>query len=77
MKPLAMEQDAALPITVIDSSLKKVRDAAAYIGLVSHRYGQVPDSAERNPLRHPRFERLEGFGRRSSPLPDTTLDKID
>ena len=50
MHAVAMEQDAALPGgTVIDSSLKKVRDAAAYIGLISHRYGQVPDSMESNP----------------------------
>jgi hypothetical protein len=45
-----MEQDAALPgDTVIESSLRKVRDAAAYIGVISHGYGQVPDSRERNP----------------------------
>jgi Domain of unknown function (DUF4062) len=49
MHAVAMEQDAALPVTVIDSSLRKVRAAAAYIGLVSHSYGTVPDSAERNP----------------------------
>lgn len=49
---LAMEQDAARPDgTVIDSSLKKVRDAAAYIGVISHTYGQIPDSAESNPER--------------------------
>jgi len=49
MHAVAMEQDAALPITVIDSSLGKVRAAAAYIGLISHRYGNVPNSAELNP----------------------------
>ncbi len=50
MHAVAMEQDAALPdVTVIDSSLRKVRDAAAYIGLISHRYGQVPDSMDSNP----------------------------
>ena len=49
---VAMEQDAALPGgTVVDSSLRKVRDAAAYIGVISFRYGQVPDSAEGNPER--------------------------
>src|SRR5579863_8680429 len=47
---VAMEQDAAKPAgTVIDHSLQKVRQAAAYIGVIGHRYGQVPDSAERNP----------------------------
>lgn len=49
---VAMEQDAALPGgTVIDSSLRKVRDAAAYIGVIGFRYGQIPDSAEANPER--------------------------
>jgi Domain of unknown function (DUF4062) len=47
---VAMEHDAALPDgTVIDSSLRKVRDATAYIGVISHKYGQIPDSAEMNP----------------------------
>ncbi len=34
---------------VISSSLNMVRKGSAYIGLISHRYGQVPKSAERNP----------------------------
>ena len=47
--PEAMEHDAARPDgTVVDSSLQKVRDAAAYIGVISHKYGQVPDSADSN-----------------------------
>lgn len=47
---VAMEHDAALPDgTVIDSSLRKVRDAAAYIGIIGHAYGNIPDSAESNP----------------------------
>jgi len=46
---VAMEQDAALPDgTVVDASLRKVRDASAYVGIISHRYGQIPES-ERNP----------------------------
>jgi hypothetical protein len=50
LHPVAMEQDAALPAgTVIDSSLQKVRDAAAYIGVIGHSYGRIPDSAGRNP----------------------------
>lgn len=41
--PVAMEQDSALPAgTVVDSSLHKVRDAAAYIGIIGHSYGQIP-----------------------------------
>src|SRR5689334_11745194 len=52
LHPVAMEQDAALPAgTVIDSSLQKVHDAAAYIGVISHSYGSIPDSMEHNPER--------------------------
>jgi len=52
LHPVAMEQDAALPAgTVIDSSLRKVRDAAAYIGVIGHSYGSIPDSQEHNPER--------------------------
>ena len=50
LHPVAMEQDAALPAgTVIDSSLAKVRDAAAYVGVISRRYGQVPEDDDLNP----------------------------
>ncbi|MDX8030081.1 DUF4062 domain-containing protein [Lentzea sp. BCCO 10_0856] len=43
MFPVAMESDSALPAgTVLDSSLRKVREAAGYVGIVSHRYGQIP-----------------------------------
>lgn len=49
MHAVAMERDAALPNgTVLDASLQKVRDAAAYVGVVSRRYGQVVE-AEGNP----------------------------
>jgi hypothetical protein len=48
--PIAMEHDSALPAgTVIDSSLQKVRDGAAYVGIIGARYGNIPDSAEDNP----------------------------
>ena len=50
--PIAMEQDSALPAgTVIDSSLQKVRDGSAYVGIIGVRYGNIPDSAEHNPER--------------------------
>jgi tetratricopeptide (TPR) repeat protein len=50
MYPVAMEHDAALPDhTVIESSWQKVHEASAYIGIISHKYGQIPDSAEHNP----------------------------
>ena len=50
LHPIAMEYDSALPAgTVIDSSLQKVRDAAAYVGIIGARYGNIPDSAEHNP----------------------------
>jgi len=52
LHPIAMEHDSALPAgTVIDSSLQMVRDAAAYVGLIGTRYGNIPDSAEHNPER--------------------------
>ena len=45
-----MEHDSALPAgTVIDSSLQKVRDGSAYVGILGARYGNIPDSAEYNP----------------------------
>jgi len=52
LHPIAMEQDSALPTgTVIDASLQKVRDGAAYIGIIGAQYGTIPDSAEHNPER--------------------------
>ena len=40
-----MEQDSALPEgTVVDASRRKVRDAAGYIAVIGHSYGQVPDT---------------------------------
>jgi hypothetical protein len=50
LHPIAMEQDSALPGgTVIDSSLRKVSDGAAYVGIIGARYGTIPDSLEHNP----------------------------
>jgi Domain of unknown function (DUF4062) len=50
LHPIAMEHDSARPTgTVIDSSLQKVRDSAAYVGIIGARYGNIPDSAEHNP----------------------------
>ncbi|MBV8629673.1 MAG: DUF4062 domain-containing protein [Silvibacterium sp.] len=47
---VAMENDSAKPdVDVIDSSLQMVRDASAYVGLISHKYGQTPVSPDRNP----------------------------
>ena len=46
---VAMENDAAKPVDVIDSSLQMVRDCSAYIAVISHKYGQTPKSTERNP----------------------------
>ena len=51
MHPVSMEQDTALPAgTVVDASLTKVRDASAYVGIISHCYGHVP-ATELNPDR--------------------------
>ena len=47
---MAMENDAALPDhDLISASLAKVEEADAYVGLISYRYGQAPEVADRNP----------------------------
>ena len=47
---VAMENDSAKPdVDVIDSSLRMVRDASAYIGVISRKYGQTPECPIRNP----------------------------
>jgi hypothetical protein len=46
---VAMENDSAKPVDIIDSSLRMVRDTSAYIGVIGRRYGQSPPSEERNP----------------------------
>lgn len=50
MHPVAQEQDGALPdTTVVESSIKKVRESSAFLVIVGRRYGQVPESADVNP----------------------------
>lgn len=50
LKPVVMEHDAAKPdVDVVESSLGMVKKAAAYIGVISHKYGQTPDCPNRNP----------------------------
>ncbi len=44
-----MENDSAKLVDVIESSLNMVRDSAAYIGLISLKYGQTPEDFSRNP----------------------------
>jgi hypothetical protein len=46
---VAMENDSAKLKDVIDSSLHMVRDGAAYVGIISKRYGQMPKCPTRNP----------------------------
>lgn len=47
---VAMENDTAkADVDVIDSSLQMVGDGSAYIGVISHKYGQTPQCPERNP----------------------------
>jgi len=49
---VAMENDTALPdVDVIESSLRMVRDASAYIGVISRKYGQTPEDPNRNPAK--------------------------
>lgn len=42
---VAMESDSARPVDLIESSLEKVREAAAYIVIISRRYGSTPSCA--------------------------------
>jgi hypothetical protein len=50
LKAIAMENDSAKPAEdVIESSLQMVRDSAGYIGVISHKYGQIPECPQRNP----------------------------
>jgi len=50
LKAVVMENDSAKPdVDVIDSSLQMVTDASAYIGVISHKYGQMPLCQKRNP----------------------------
>jgi Domain of unknown function (DUF4062) len=52
MFPIAMEDDAALADQdLIDASLAKVEESDAYVGLISYRYGQIPNCSQRNPRR--------------------------
>lgn len=44
-----MENDSARLVDVIESSLQMVRDSAAYIGVISLKYGQTPECQKRNP----------------------------
>jgi hypothetical protein len=47
-----MENDGArADVDVIESSLKMVRDSAAYVGVISLKYGQMPFCPVRNPDR--------------------------
>src|SRR4051794_9446877 len=47
----AMEFDSASPEDVITSSLARVDGADAYIGVIGHRRGQVPNCDEKNPTK--------------------------
>src|ERR1041385_630140 len=49
MTDVAMENDSAKLLDVIDSSLQMVRDGAAYIGIISKTYGQIPECSRRKP----------------------------
>lgn len=50
LHPSVMEYDSAKPSgDVVESSLKMVRDSAAYILVISQKYGQTPKCPTRNP----------------------------
>lgn len=44
-----MENDSARLVDVVDSSLQMVSESAAYIGVISLKYGQTPECPTRNP----------------------------
>jgi len=46
---IAMENSSAKVVDVIESSLRMVREASAYIGVISRKYGQTLPCPERNP----------------------------
>src|SRR5215510_6158757 len=51
-KPSVMEYSGArADADVIETSLQMVREAAAYVGVISLKYGQTPFDPERNPER--------------------------
>jgi hypothetical protein len=45
---VAMENESAKLLDIIDSSLQMVRDGAAYVGIISKKYGQIPECPTRN-----------------------------
>jgi len=49
LHPNIMEHDSAKLVDVIESSIEKVRNSAAYILIIGQRYGQTPESPDRNP----------------------------
>jgi len=51
LHPNVMEHSSARLVDVVDSSLQMVRDSAAYVGVISRKYGQVLEDADRNPDR--------------------------
>ena len=50
LKAVVMENDSAKPdVDVLDSSLRMVEKAAAYVGIIAKKYGQTPKCPTRNP----------------------------
>jgi hypothetical protein len=43
LKAVWIEPDSSLLLNVLDSSLEKVWKGSAYIGIIGHKYGQVPE----------------------------------
>jgi Domain of unknown function (DUF4062) len=62
-----MENDSARLVDVIESSLQMVRESAAYIGVISLKYGQTPESRTRNrdalSITELEFNEAQGMGR--------------
>ena len=49
LHPSVMEHDSANIIDIIESSFQMVRQSAAYILIISQKYGQTPECQKRNP----------------------------
>jgi hypothetical protein len=75
--PIGMEDHQADPDDdEISVSLKMVKKASAYIGLISHRYGTIYPSAERNPFNHS-ICRLEFEAAQRLDLPTVIFEMSD
>ena len=48
VEPIAMEYFEAMDIGAVEGSLRKVREAQIYVGILAHRYGFIPPDETRS-----------------------------